>query len=239
LWYIYEYFQDNHNGRDRYARAAIIGCELDVIENFIAQSRIGESLRIEDISVRATPIDFPGGRLVCLLKTGYRYQFQPDRAEVKDLNIGQLGNGDKVFQIGYDIKELSKGKSSFYLTSWLLITHDQSIVDKVRKIHKSVLPDMASFAVEELEARLVKVKPVFGKLRKELFAVKQAHKRLESARKHLRLKNWSKAGKAAEDGLTILRSAQRRVCSEVWKANAKLDLEITDFYFLPNVEISK
>ena len=79
---------------------------MEVVGAFIAQGRIGERLKTEDMSVQATPIDFPGGRLICLLKTGYRYQFQPDRAEVSDLDIGQFRNGNKVFQIGYDFKEL-------------------------------------------------------------------------------------------------------------------------------------
>jgi hypothetical protein len=239
LWYIYEYFQDSHNGRDRYARAAIIGCELDVIGTFIASGKIGENLKTENMSVRATPIDFPGGRLICLVKTGDGYQYQPDRAEVANLDISQFGNGDKVFQINYDLKELSGAKVSFYLTSWLLITRNQYIIDKVRKTHKSVLPDMARFAVEELDARLVKVKPIFRKLRKDSSSVQQAYKQLESARNHLELKNWSKAGKAAEDGLTTLRSAQYRICIEEWKANNKQNLRYTDFYLLPKVEVSK
>ena len=233
MWFVHYYFNDDHLGRDRYARAAAIGCELDVVGPLIAQGRTGRRLKTNDPSVWATPIDFPGGRLICLLKTGERYHYQPDGAEVKDLRV-ETGVDGRLYQIGFDFKELPEKKCSFELTSWLLSTKDAALVEQLRQRHRAVLPDMARFAAEELEARLKKVEPVFHDLAKGTEAVTRSRTLHRQAGQHIDGKNWIEAGRSAEEGLRILRASQHRAWTETWTDEmAEVGLKRSDFYLLP------
>jgi len=235
MWFVARYFQDEFYGRDRYARAAVIGCELGMVGRLIASGRTGPRLKTSDPSVWATPIDFPGGRLICLLKTGDRCHYQPDAAEAKDVRV-ETGVPGKVHQIGFDVKPLSEPTCSFPLTSWLLVSDDGSLVNRVRAAHAAVLPDMAGFAVEELEARIAKAKPVFETMAKGSEALRPAEERLAEAREHLQAKRWTEAGVAADEGLTLARTAQHRL----WRDTLSDDMlaagfKLTDFYILPDV----
>ena len=233
MWFVSWYLQDSHLGRDRYARAAVIGCELDVLGPLIAQGLTGERLETSDPAVWATPIDFPGGRLICLLKTGDRYHYQPDLAEGKDVKV-ETGVGGRVYQIGYDFMELARPVCSFDLTGWLLVTDDEDLVEEVRGRHQAVLPDMAGFAVEELGARLTKVKPVFDELGQETETIKKVEGRLARAREAVDAKDWSGACRLAEGGLRALREAQHRAWARIWSEEAlETGLRLTDFYLLP------
>lgn len=236
MWFMYRYFQDDHFGRDRYDRAAVIGAELDVLGPLIAQGTIGQRLPTSDPSVWATPIDFPGGRLICLLKNGKYYQYRPDAGQAKGVEIKGLRAGAKVFQIGYNFKQLSEPRCSFYLTSWLLVTKDQSLIQTIRERHKAVLPDMARFAVDELRAHIDKAKPIFQQLGKGSSALEQTHGRLKEARKLLDAKRWSEAGSKAEQGLAILRAAQYLSWRGVWTSKTLPNAsKVPDFYLLPLV----
>lgn len=229
MWFVLYYFQDDRLGRDRYARAATIGCELDIVGPLIAQGRRGERLKTSDPSVWATPIDFPGGRLICLIKTGNLYHYQPDTAEAKDVRV-QTGMRGRIYQIGADFRELPQPRCSFELTSWLVVAQDKALVEQLRQKHRAVLPDMARFAVEELGARMAKVEPVLQELRVGDEEVGEARQRLHKAREKLRRDAWVEACRSAADGLRLLRVTQHRV----WRdACANADLKMTDFYLLP------
>ena len=235
LWFVHYYFQGDHIGCDRYARAGVIGCQLDVVGPLIAQGKTGERLKTSDPSVWATPIDFPGGRLICLVKTGDRYNYQPDAAEANDIGI-ETGARGKAYQIGLEFKELRQPRCSFHLATWLLVTKDDALVARLRERHRAVLPDMARFVAEELEARIAKMRPVFGELRKGGSALRQARQRLDRARRHIEEKGWVEAGRLTEEGLTVLRTAQHRVWSETWSDDVlAMGLKLTDFYILPSV----
>ena len=235
LWFVVYYFQDDHLGRDRYARASIIGSELEVVGPLIAQGRTGERLKTSDPTVWATPIDFPGGRLICLLKTGDLYHYQPDAAEAKDVRV-ETGVSGRVYQIGSGFSELKEPVCSFALTSWLLVTQDTALVDQLRERHRVVLPDMAGFAVEELEARIAKVEPIFRELKQGVKQVGEAQQCLDRAREALARKDWVQACDAADNGLGILRAAQHRAWCEVWPPElTSQGLKMTDFYLLPRV----
>lgn len=243
MWFMYKYFQDDHFGRDRYDRAAVIGAELKILGPLIAQGKIMDRLQTSDPSVWATPIDFPGGRLVCLIKTGKNYQFQPDAAEVKNVRIEGLDAKSKVFQIGFELKQLAEPKVSFCMTSWLLLTTDRSLIQMIQDKHKAVLQDMAGFVVNELSARIDKVKSIFIQLETETSAIIKAQDHLEKAQKLLKLKSWSDAARTAEEGLGILRKAQYKAWSEIWTADlwmvSMIGFPITDFYLLPFVKKDK
>lgn len=233
MWFVHYYFQDDHLGRDRYARAALIGCELDVVGPLIAHGRTGERLKTSDPSVWATPIDFPGGRLICLLKTGDRYHYQPDAADAKDVRI-ETGVTGRVFQMGAEFKELAQPQCSFELTSWLLVTQDSALVEKLRQKYQAVQPDMAQFSVEELEARLAKVDRIFQELGQGADPGREARQRLADARKALEGKNWAEACRLAAEGLRVLRVAQHRAWRETWTDEvARAGVKVTDFYLLP------
>ena len=235
MWFVHYYFQDDHFGRDRYARAAIIGCEFDVVGPLIAQGRAGERLRTSDPSVWATPIDFPGGRLICLLKTGEHYHYQPDRAEAKKVRV-EVGTPGAVYQIGEEFKTLAEPQCSFELTSWLLVTEDRSLAVRVRAKHEQVLPDMARFAAEELEARLAKVEPILDATGRERESVGRARQCLDRAREGLARQRWPQALRAAEDGLGTVRAAQHRAWRETWSDEALgCGLKMADFYLLPRL----
>ena len=233
MWFVMHYFQDDHIGRDRYARAAVIGCELDVVGPLIAQGKAGDRLKTSDPSVQATPIDFPGGRLICLVKTGDNYQYQPDAAAVTDVRV-DVGAPGRVYQIGPEFRELKQPTCSFDLTGWLLVTGDDALVESLRRKHREVLPDMARFAVEELEYRLAKVKPVFAKLGKGDVAVREAAGRLAAAKQAVTLKQWASAVRSADVGLRTLRAAQRAAWDEVFTGTAERGLLVrpVDFYLL-------
>ena len=233
MWFVSRYFQDNYFGRDRYARAAVIGCELDVVGPLLAQGTPRARLKTSDPSVWATPIDFPNGTLICLIKTGNRYNYQPDAAKVKNVKIVLNTRGD-VYQIGFEFKKLREPVCSFTLTSWLLVTRDESLVGRLRERHKAVLPDMATFAVEELEARLAKVRPIFETINAGQSALRQAQGELVKAQGYLKTKQWAKAGLVADEALTILRAGQYAAWRATWDAIERngLKAEVTDFYLL-------
>lgn len=232
MWFVMHYFQDDHIGRDRYARAANIGCELNVVGPLIAQGRTGERLKTSDPSVWATPIDFPSGRLICLLKNADRYHYQPDRGEAQGLRV-DVGVPGSIHQIGSDFRELSQPVCSFELTSWLLVTQDRQLVGRLREVHARVQPDMAHFAAEELEARIAKVEPILAAIDQEQKSVAVARQRLEEAKNALQAKEWLNACRSAEDGIGTLRSAQHRVWSGIWSDDVlDLGLKIADFYLL-------
>ena len=244
MWFVNWYFEDGHIGRDRYARAAVIGCELDIVGPLIAQGTVGERLNTSNPSVQATPIDFPaastepgrtGGRLICLLKTGDWYQYQPDAATARDVHVTTGATG-RIYQIGREFKELSQPKCSFDLTGWLLVTSDDALVEELRRKHSEVLPDMAGFAVEELEARLAKVKPLFRELATGDEAIREADQGLTAARQALAAKEWTGACRLAEAGIRTLRTAQRRAWQNTFTVmesrGGRLQNQV-DFYLLP------
>jgi len=238
MWFVHFYFQDDHIGRDRYARAAVIGCELDVVGPLIAQGRTGARLTTSDPSVWATPIDFPGGRLICLLKTGEHYNYQPDAAAAANVRVDPGAPG-RVYRISSDFRELNGSSCSFDLASWLLVTEDAALVEQLRKAHQAVLPDMARFSVEELEARIAKVQPVFRELGRDEPALGEAQRHLAGARDRLAGADWPGACRLAEDALRALRAAQRRAWDATWADDAShLGLgrtEMADFYLLPTM----
>ncbi len=231
MWFVCYYFDDRHLGRDRYACAASIGCELEVVGPLIAQGRTGERLKTSDPAVWATPIDFPGGRLICLVKTGDGYHYQPDAAEVRDLRVDVAAPGN-VYQIGSRFRRLAEPKCSFALTSWLLVTEDDALAQRLRAKHQQALRDMTEFRMEELQARIDKVEPVFKELGEGLDAVREAKKTLAQAR--AARGDDSRACDLAGAGLTRIRTAQHAVWSKTW-TREMLDagLRVTDFYIIP------
>ncbi len=250
LWFVSYYFQDDRLGRDRYARAAVIGCELEVLGPLIAQGRTAARLKTSDPDVWATPIDFPGGRLICLLKTGDLYHYQPDAASLvrraataSNVRIETGGKG-RLYQIGPDIVELTEPVCSFNLTGWLLQTDDAArppdgladadLLSTLRQKLQEVLPDMARFAVEELQARLAKVEPVLKALGREADALAGAQEHLARSRQCLARNDWPAAVRSADEGLLFLRTAQHRVWSRMWSGEiGKVGMKVTDFYLLP------
>ncbi len=234
LWFVKHYFEDGHLGRDRYAAASSIGCELSVVGPLIAQGKTAARLATSDPSVWATPIDFPGGRLICLIKTGDRYNYQPDAARVENVTV-ETGVSGRVFQIGHEFTRLQTPECSFDLTGWLLVTDDDGIIAQVRARHEAALPDMAEFAVEELTARLAKGTPVFADLNQGAAALAEVQTRLDAARGDLAAENWSAAARAADAAITDLRAEQHRVWSETLSDDVlAMGIELTDFYLLPS-----
>ena len=234
LWFVHRYFQDSHLGRDRYARASLIGCELEVLGPLIAQGKVGKRLKTSDPSVWATPIDFPCGQLICLLKTGDRYHYQPDAANVVDVQIETKANG-RTYQIGDTITELADSKCSFVLTSWLLVTPDQPLVQRLRGQCQKLLPDKARFAAEELEARIAKVKPLFAQLDARQLP-RQPQELSSQVQRAIAQARWADACRLAEQALTAIRTAQHRVWRGLWTDEVlSTGLRLTDFYMLPLV----
>ena len=233
LWFVKHYFEDGHLGRDRYARASIIGCELSVVGPLIAQGRTADRLATSDPSVWATPIDFPGGRLICLIKTGDRYNYQPDAARVEDVRV-ETGAEGRIFQIGHEFTQLQTPECSFDLTGWLLVTDADDIIAQVRARHEAALPDMAEFAVEELAARLAKGTSVFAELGEGEAVIAEVQTDLDAARRDLAAENWSTAARAADAAITDLRAEQHRVWRETFSDDVlDMGIELTDFYLLP------
>jgi len=114
------------------------------------------------------------------------------------------------------------------------VTQDEALIAEVRQRHQAVLPDMAGFAVEELEARIAKVEPIFQELGQEATAVQVARQRLTEGRQALDRKDWGAACRLAEEGLGILRAAQHRVWQEICGPElTEVGLKMIDFYLLP------
>jgi len=238
MWFVAWYFQDSHLGRDRYARASIIGCELDVVGSLIAQGRVGARLRTSDPSVWATPIDFPGGRLICLIKTGDFYHYQPDAARVRDVTV-DVGVPGRVLQIGADVQELPEATCSFALTNWLLVTEDEGVLEGVRTRHAQVVADMSEFAAEELQARLTKVEPAFQALDGGGDALNVARRCLARAQAARTAGKTSIAIALCDEGLTELRAEQHRAWQRMWYGDlidvGLRETEMGDFYLLPKM----
>lgn len=238
LWFTGVYFQADYLGRDRYARAAIIGCELDVVGALLAQGQVGERLLVSDPSVWATPVDFPGGRLICLLKTGENYHYQPDSGEATAVRVN-VGRAGRIFQIGPVFRELAEPMCSFTLSSWLLVTEDAALTKRLRARHAAVVPDMAAFASEELEARLRKVEGVLTELSPGTGSLDRARRLSHEAVSALTARKWQRACRRSEEGLTLLRTAQRHAWDEAWRQGAAglgmVNSEMTDFYLLPRM----
>lgn len=248
MWFVYHYFQDDHLGRDRYARAAVIGCELDVVGPLIAAGRTGDRLETSNPDVWATPIDFPAtgtdlgreaGRLICLIKNGADYHYQPDAARVEDLHV-DVGVPGRIYQIGPDFRELPEGGCSFDLCSWLLVTENEEVAERVRARHAAVQPDMAEFATEELEARIAKMTPVLRELGRGQDALDAATKRLAAAHGQRLNAGYAEACRLCEAALRDLRETQYGEWLRMWGDGNPLPPALartltSDFYLLPSV----
>jgi hypothetical protein len=230
LWFRDKSLEDYYLGADRYARTGIVGCELDVVGPLIAAAEsTGARLATSDSTVWATPIYFPGGRLISLIKTGYSYHYQPDRGEVTGLGIyGVSGN---LYQVGYDFVPVQHDDVSFFMSSWLLETTDQAIVNQAEARHSAVRDDMAAFAIDELEARIDKVSAVIGKYgASELDSLQIARDWLASAKA---CPDPACAGTFAEMGLARVRETQHRLWQGAWTPDVlEAGLERMDFYIL-------
>jgi len=231
LWFRERMLQSSFHGADRYARVAVIGCELDVVGPLVAAAEsTGARLATSDSTVWATPIHLANARLISLIDTGYFHHYQPDRAEVQDLRIVDSLGGN-LYQIGYGLTPVQNGAISFFLSTWILETDDLSLVDELQARHDGVCDSMAAFAIEELAARIAKVEAVIPKYDPaELDSLAVARDHLMAAQA---CGSPVCAGLQAERGLAYLRQTQHRLWQTAWTPEIlDLGIERRDFYVL-------
>ena len=103
-------------------------------------------------------------------------------------------------------------------------------------MHQQVLPDMAAFSVEELDARLNKVQAVLKEMGVGIDALNKARDQLKAAKRALADKQWASACRGAEAGLRTVRVLQHRTWQDVYAAvPSGTRQRRVDFYLLPDV----
>jgi hypothetical protein len=263
IYYTNTFYRDDFYGTDRYAEAGIIGCELEVLGPWLAQGQTGEKLESPLPNVDITPIDFPGGRLLIMMRLNDDYQYHVDAGNVEafDLQLPQeLPAGETVYQIGFptgvqacslrsptpssygDVERNMIHVPAFELTQVLLITAQAELIQKAQKQFAQLLPEVATFAVTLSKAKLKKTMEVRDKL-KELKVPEQlipseneltkASELLDEAEKALQEGNYANA-------YSLSRNAQRIIRASVYASWQKMRNDKTlqgeslqDYYLMP------
>ena len=255
LYYNSRFFKESWYGKDRYAELGILGAELEMIGPFLAEGEVDiknmHTLMPENVAVSI--VNFSKGKLIILVKEGKEYQYQPDMAIVKDLSLSFSKNevqGKRAYSLDFpNIIELKKRKSkdtvafilpSMELTSMVLLTKDNELLDQIKVKMERLLPDVSKFAIEVLEGKKEKVEWVerslkhIPQLEDVDTALKRASNLLLRAKSALQKGNYRSAYLMARMGQRILRVLQHKRWSEAWHdPNINRDGGLYNYYLLP------
>ena len=252
IYFNRRYYREDFYGTDRYSEAGILGCELEVLGPWLAQGHTGKKLESPMPNVDITPIDFPGGRLLLMMRLNDDYHYHVDAGNVEafDLQLPhELKGGEAVYQIGFptgvqkcDVEGNVIHMPAFELTQVLLITAKAELIQKAQKQFAQLLPEVATFAVTLSKAKLKKTMEVRDKL-KELKVPEQLLPFENDLTKASELLN--EAEKALQDGkhanaYSTSRNAQRIIRASVYASWSSMRNDKTlqggslqDYYLMP------
>jgi hypothetical protein len=173
------YFTEEYHGTDRYAEAALIGCELEVIGPWLAEGTVGPELETSDPTLHAWPVEFPGGTLILLMCIKDDTQYHVDGGKVPGgmVELGRpLKAGERVYWLTLDEgareitdhvredKRTVPWTSHFEVTGLMLVTDNADLAVSANEKCKKLLPDAARVAAQAAGAKLKKVAGVAAAL---------------------------------------------------------------------------
>jgi hypothetical protein len=179
MWFLASYFTEEYHGTDRYAEAALIGCELEVIGPWLAEGTVGPELETSDPTLHAYPVEFPGGTLILLMCIKDDTQYHVDEAEVANatLELGRpLEPEERVYELtlmegARDVTDEAPADHagalrvpSFQVTGLMLITDDADLAASADQKCEQLLPDSSRYAALAAAAKLDKVTQVINAL---------------------------------------------------------------------------
>jgi len=166
----------------RYAEAALIGCELEVIGPWLAEGTVGEELQTSDPTLHAYPVEFPGGTLILLMciKDDTQYHvgsgwvdgatIQLPRALKPDERVYQLTLLEGARDITWRLQEQNTRTlrlKTFRMTDLLLITGNEQLIRAADEQFAHLRPDAGRFQALAASAQVKKVRRVAEALQKE------------------------------------------------------------------------
>lgn len=252
IYFNRRYYRDDFYGADRYAEAGIIGCELEVLGPWLAQGQTVEKLESPMPNVDITPIDFPSGRLLLMMRLNDDYQYHVDAGNVEafDLQLSsKLKEGEAVYQIGFptgvqkcDVEGNVIHVPAFELTQVLLITAQAELIQKAQKQFAQLIPEVATFAVTLSKAKLKKTMEVRDKL-KELKVPEQllpsendltrASELLNEAEKALQDGKHANAYSTSRNAQNILRASVYASWRSMRNDKSLQGESLQDYYLMP------
>jgi hypothetical protein len=269
LWFPSRYFSDEYHGADRYAEAGLIGCELEVIGPWLAEGTVGPKLETSEPDLHVWPVDFPGGRLLLVMTFDDKAQYHvrgemgsgtvtldqpvPENAGVYELSMGrEPAPGDNWPGDGLNAARDTLDLPHFDMTSLILITSDETVLEQARECSLAVEADATRYATEALAAKIEKVEPVLEVIRAyapeigetESPVAMAAHRlgermdvarhRLADARNAIEKGSYFTARPRAEEGRRALRHGIRHM----WEALNENPF-VRDAELLPNFYLAE
>lgn len=226
MYFLNRYFTGEYNGVDRYAEAALVGCELEVIGPWLAEGTVGVELATSEPSLHAWPVEFPGGRLMLLAVIKNDSQYHVDAATVEGVTVElgrDLREGERVYELSLgagaeDITERVQGSAvrtrRTEMTGLLLITDDEALIAEARETLDGLRADAAQFATQAAGAHRDKVARVSSALEAMGYprapelsaAVSNAGRDVALAREHIEQARFADAFRAARAASRTLRA---------------------------------
>ncbi len=227
LYFFNRYFTEEYHGVDRYAEAALVGCELEVVGPWLAMGDVGEELATSDPALHAWPVTFPGGTLVLLAVIKDDSQYHVDAARVEEGVVElrrELREGERVYHLTLDggAREISGGVHgssvsvpSVEMTGLLLVTDDAELAAGADAALQALTPDAGRYAAQGAGARRDKVARVLATLESEGYpgaaelrgAVESAGDEIARANNAIEGARYADAFRAARAASRVLRQA--------------------------------
>ncbi|MEA3400155.1 MAG: hypothetical protein U9R79_02810 [Armatimonadota bacterium] len=227
MYFLNRYFTEEYHGVDRYAEAALVGCELEVIGPWLAQGTVGEELATSEPTLHAWPVRFPGGTLVLLAVITDDSQYHVDAAMVEGATVDlerALREGERVYELSLDrgvvdITGRAEGTTlrtgRVDMTGLLLLTDDEALVADAKGKMDELRVDAAQFATQAAGAHRDKVERVLSALEAAGYphagdlraAVDDAGRDVALAREHIEQARFAAAFQAARTASRTLRHA--------------------------------
>ncbi len=177
------YFQplfltEEFHGRDRYAEIGIIGSELKLFGEMIAGGDLVTGAKTNHTEVEAACIRYGDSQVVILTKHGGNYQIYVDEAVTENVMVEiphPQPQGLLAYSLSFpEVKQLKcvimdnqtvqLTVNKLELTDFLLLTHDQGLVSRLKAKMAELLPNVAGLAVEVAEKKGDKVASVANQL---------------------------------------------------------------------------
>ena len=262
------YFRDDWHGKDRFAQAGIMGCELDVLGPYLAEGDLdrdaGVRFNCPGGQVDASYLRFGDSAMVILLRLADNYHYQMDAARFEPDSLPEEirlpTSTQRAYLVAFPaVRELSVvpgagpgAKSTvqipeFSTAAVILLTNDPGLAATVSERIKSLLPDAAGFAVTELEGKQAKV----DFIQEQLSALGvdtpaplksmllRARAGLQAASGLLQQGDHAGAWNAAQQALQRYQDAQYSQWIKAWEDPDKDPDDTLNYYLLPRYHRAK
>ncbi|MGC9317758.1 MAG: hypothetical protein ACP5KN_06970 [Armatimonadota bacterium] len=227
MYFLNRYFTEEYHGVDRYAEAALVGCELEIIGPWLAEGTVGEELDTSEPMLHAWPVEFPGGTLVLLVVITGDTQYHVDAAMLRNVAVDlgrELRESERAYELSLDgglvdITGRAEGTAlrapRVDMTGLVLITDDEALSAGAEERIGRLRADAAQFATQAAGAHRHKAARVLSALEAMGYpyaadlraAVADAGRDVAAAREQIEQARFAAAFEAARAASRTLRRA--------------------------------